>query len=142
MYLACIINIGFLVPIHRIGPSIISLTRLVYWRITWYPGLLWPYPTQCWGVLQFSACNIPTGTTAHVSTSCSEPFLRIFLPSKSNPSSVVNAEKYFMPKLASFQGLILPSTLHCGFLYMSPAQHSVPSAQTPPQVCSICLTSF
>ena len=33
MDLTCIINIGFLVTIHRIGLSSISMTRAAYWRI-------------------------------------------------------------------------------------------------------------
>ena len=56
MDLSCIINIGFLVPIHWIVSSIISLTHLTCWSIPRDPGLLWLYLTQCWGMPQLFLC--------------------------------------------------------------------------------------
>ena len=129
MDLACIINIRFLVPIHWICPSNISLKRSTHWRISRAPGLLWIYLTQCWSVPHLSAWNLSTGNTATILTSCSETYPIMLLPSKSNPSFVLNSERSCMPNLASFQGKILPIILHRDFLYRSLAQHSNPPAQ-------------
>ena len=120
-----------MVPIPWICPSIISLTRSEYWRVIRYPGLLRLYLTLCWSVPQFSAWNIPTGTTAFISNYCSETFPGISLPSKSNPSSFANSGKSSMPNFASSQGQVLTIILHHGFLHRSMARHSTPSAQNP-----------
>ena len=103
--LACIINTG-LFGTHPLDSSInyfsdsLVILELFLWP-AWHTGesldlLVWFGCAWCdFGVWlsSFSEWNIPTGTTAPVSTSWSEPFYRMCSPYKSNPSVVENAEK-------------------------------------------------
>ena len=63
----------------------VSLGLLVWFGCIWH---------DVWVLLcSFSVWNLLTGTTALVSTSCSDPFSIMHSPSNSNTSAVVNSEK-------------------------------------------------